>query len=44
MYIFDGTFGDRDGSKDLLGDYSIPEWFKEDLMQLAGDRRRPPYR
>ncbi|KAL0050644.1 hypothetical protein WJX82_004027 [Trebouxia sp. C0006] len=44
MYIFDGTFGDRDGSKDLLGDYFIPEWFKEDLMQLAGDRRRPPYR
>ena len=44
MYIFDGTFGDRDGSKDLLGDYFIPEWFKEDLMQLAGDRCRPPYR
>jgi len=44
MYIFDGTFGDRDGSKDLLGDYSIPDWFSEDLMKLAGDRRRPPYR
>ena len=44
MYIFDGTFGDRDGSKELLGDYSIPSWFSEDLMQLAGDRRRPPFR
>lgn len=44
MYIFDGTFGDRDGSKALLGDYSVPEWFSEDLMQLAGDRRRPPHR
>ena len=44
MYIFDGTFGDRDGSKKLCGDYSIPGWFSEDLMQLVGDRRRPPYR
>ena len=44
MYIFDGTFGDRDGSKGLLGDYCIPPWFQEDLMRLAGDRRRTPYR
>ena len=44
MYIFDGTFGDRDGSKALLADYCIPVWFQEDLMRLAGDRRRPPYR
>ena len=44
MYIFDGTFGDRDGSRALLGDYLVPEWFSEDLMQMAGDRRRPPHR
>ena len=44
MYIFDGTFGDRDGSRALLGDYSVPEWFSEDLMKMAGERRRPPHR
>lgn len=44
MYIFDGTFGDRDGSRALLGDYSVPDWFSEDLMKMAGDRRRPPHR
>ena len=44
MYIFDGTFGDRDGSRALLGDYSVPDWFSEDLMKLAGERRRPPHR
>ena len=44
MYIFDGTFGDRETSKEMLQDYSIPKWFEEDLMQLAGERRRPPYR
>ena len=44
MYIFDGTFGERDNSKAMCGDYSVPGWFKEDLMHLAGERRRPPYR
>lgn len=44
MYIFDGTFGDRETSKEMSRDYSIPSWFSEDLMRLAGERRRPPYR
>lgn len=44
LYIFDGTFGDRDVSKDLLGDYCVPEYFSEDLFQHVGEDRRPPYR
>ena len=44
LYIFDGGFGDKDGSKPLLDDYDVPVYFKEDLFGAAGEKRRPPYR
>ena len=44
LYIFDGTFADRKTSRALARDYSVPALFSEDLLQYAGERRRPPYR
>ncbi|KAK3248162.1 hypothetical protein CYMTET_42371 [Cymbomonas tetramitiformis] len=44
LYIFDGTFADRAGSKALSEDYKAPEYFSEDLFKFVGEKRRPPYR
>ena len=44
LYVFDGTFGDRAGSKELLQDYEVPPYFSEDLFGIVGEKRRPPYR
>lgn len=44
LYVFDGSFAERKGSKAMRCDYSIPSLFSEDLMQYGGERKRPPYR
>jgi histone arginine demethylase JMJD6 len=46
LYVFDGTFADRDRASAPMGaDYDPrPPPFVEDLLALAGERRRPPHR
>ena len=44
LYIFDGTFASRRGSRGMRREYAVPPYFLEDLMSLAGEKRRPPYR
>ena len=44
LYIFDGTFASRRGSRSMRREYAVPPYFREDLMSLAGEKRRPPYR
>ena len=44
LYVFDDTYGDREATRELLEDYSVPEYFPEDLLGLLTEEERPPYR
>ena len=44
LYVFDSTFDDDSVSSCLLNDYAKPRYFRDDLLSLAGESRRPPYR
>ena len=44
LYVFDSMF--ESGSRDcgIRRDYEVPPYFREDLLRLVGEHRRPPYR
>jgi histone arginine demethylase JMJD6 len=44
LYVFDSNYDNDPVSKILLEDYTPPSYFKEDLFELIGEKRRPPYR
>ena len=41
LYVFDSAFGER--APQMLKDYVVPPYFREDLLGLVG-KRRPPFR
>jgi len=43
IYLFDDKYDRREHVSDLLNDYTVPMYFKEDFFELLGDER-PPYR
>jgi len=45
IFIFDSTFADK-GKKmrELLNEYTIPEWFDEDLFDCLSEEERPNFR
>ncbi|VDL79064.1 unnamed protein product [Nippostrongylus brasiliensis] len=45
LYIFDSDFGNRKRSAEMLSDYDVPKFFRDDLFELlANHKKRPPFR
>lgn len=44
LYIFDSNFDGDKRADQLLRDYRVPSYFKDDLFGLVSESRRPPYR
>ena len=44
LYVFDSRFEEDRDAKCLLGDFKVPSYFPEDLFELVGEKKRPPYR
>lgn len=44
LYVFDSSFEDDKQAKNLLSDYRVPSYFRDDLFRLVSESRRPPYR
>eukprot|EP01006_Ploeotia_vitrea_P035888 TRINITY_DN65948_c6_g10_i2.p1 TRINITY_DN65948_c6_g10~~TRINITY_DN65948_c6_g10_i2.p1 ORF type:complete len:348 (-),score=169.62 TRINITY_DN65948_c6_g10_i2:253-1242(-) len=44
LYVFDEHFDENPVSRSMLTDYTLPRYFRDDLLRLVGEKRRPPYR
>lgn len=44
LYIFDSAFDEDKAACQIMSDYRVPSYFKDDLFGLVSESRRPPYR
>jgi histone arginine demethylase JMJD6 len=44
LYLFESSLEEIKKAKDMISHYKVPPYFKEDIFEILGDDKRPPYR
>jgi histone arginine demethylase JMJD6 len=44
LYLFESSLEDKVETREMIKNYTIPAYFKDDLFKNAGEKQRPPYR
>ncbi|EGR31249.1 jumonji domain protein [Ichthyophthirius multifiliis] len=44
LYMFESAIEDIKEAKKMIEKYEVPKFFKEDIFQYIGEKKRPPYR
>jgi histone arginine demethylase JMJD6 len=44
LYLFESSLEDKDETRKIMNNYTVPPYFNDDLFKHAGDKKRPPYR
>lgn len=44
LYLFESSLESNSDTRPIIENYKVPKYFRDDLLSIAGERRRPPYR
>lgn len=44
LYLFESSLEDKDETRKIMRNYTVPAYFNDDLFKHAGEKKRPPYR
>jgi histone arginine demethylase JMJD6 len=44
LYLFESSLEDKEETKPIIDNFTVPAYFQDDLFRLAGEKKRPPYR
>lgn len=44
LYLFESAIEDIKHAKNMISHYQVPAYFKDDIFEILGDHKRPPYR
>jgi len=44
LYLFESSLEDRKEARDMIKHFSVPAYFRDDILKIMGENKRPPYR